>query len=140
MSKAYVSRALRRQVIERARGRCEYCLIPQMYSSEVFHIDHIVSEKQLGPTEAENLAWACAICNLNKGSCVSVRFYEEKILVPLYNPREDDWSEHFMLGSSGQITALTMVGKGTIRLLQLDHPDRIEERRLIMSMGVGLIK
>jgi 5-methylcytosine-specific restriction endonuclease McrA len=65
---SYVPVALRSTVIERAGGRCEYCLYPQAASFLAFEIEHIISEKHGGKTVAENLALACPYCNRFKGS------------------------------------------------------------------------
>jgi hypothetical protein len=37
-----ISASLRRQVIERADNRCEYCGLAQTGQEAAFHIDHIV--------------------------------------------------------------------------------------------------
>ena len=138
MANAYISAKLRKEVINRANGRCEYCHTPKQLSSTKFHIDHIISEKHNGPTESENLAWACAICNLNKGPNVSARFYEENILVPLFNPRFDTWTDHFDLDAECRFVALTQIGRGTIKVLKLNLAERIEERKVFLSAGVEL--
>jgi 5-methylcytosine-specific restriction endonuclease McrA len=65
---SYVPAALRRLVIERAGGRCEYCLYPQQASFLTFEVEHIISEKHDGPTESDNLALACPFCNSHKGT------------------------------------------------------------------------
>lgn len=139
MSRTYIEQRLRRLVIERSGGHCEYCRTPERFSTTVFHIDHIISEKQCGPTESANLAWACVLCNLNKGDSVSARFYEEDLLLPLYNPRTDDWSAHFRVDKDGMIVPLTMIAKGTIRTLKLNLPERVEERELFLRMGIKLL-
>lgn len=55
-----VSKSIRRQIRERAGGRCEYCRKPDQYSPFAFHVDHIIPVERHGgsPTE-KNLAWAC---------------------------------------------------------------------------------
>ncbi|MEH1805729.1 HNH endonuclease [Nostoc sp.] len=55
MSKTYIPVALRRQVYERAKACCEYCLIPDVATFAPHEIDHIIAEKHSGRTEAENL-------------------------------------------------------------------------------------
>ena len=37
--------ALRRQVFDRAGGRCEYCLVHQSGTYITFHLDHIISRE-----------------------------------------------------------------------------------------------
>ena len=65
---SYISAALRRLVAGRADYLCEYCLIHEEDAFFGCEVDHIISEKHGGPTEAENLAYACAFCNRAKGS------------------------------------------------------------------------
>ena len=56
MTRAYVPAALRRDVIARAGGRCEYCRFPQDASLLAFEVEHIVAEKHGGATTGDNLA------------------------------------------------------------------------------------
>ena len=50
MPKTYVSVTDRRLILERAQGRCEYCLSPVEYSTQSFDIDHIVPVSKGGET------------------------------------------------------------------------------------------
>ncbi len=68
MSKTYIPAALRQFVYERANGCCEYCLIPEVATLAPHEIDHIISKKHGGLTEAGNLALSCVLCNKYKGS------------------------------------------------------------------------
>ncbi len=54
---SYVSADLRRLVASRAYHVCEYCLIHESDTYLGCHIDHIISEKHGGLTEAENLCF-----------------------------------------------------------------------------------
>ena len=54
MSATHIPIALRRQVRERARERCEYCLIPESMTWATHTIDHIIAEKHGGGTAADN--------------------------------------------------------------------------------------
>ncbi len=135
MSKTYIPVALRRQVYERAKGCCEYCLIPDVTTFAPHEIDHIIAEKHGGLSESENLALSCTLCNKHKGSdLVSVDPETEKI-VPLYHPRQDLWREHFCL-SEAEFMPLTPIGRVTIRLLQLNRRDRVDERQLLLQAGM----
>ena len=44
---SYVSAALRKQVIDRAESRCEYCKYPQAASFFTFEMEHIIAEKHV---------------------------------------------------------------------------------------------
>jgi 5-methylcytosine-specific restriction endonuclease McrA len=56
MTNNAISFSLRQLVIERAQGRCEYCLIHQDFSIYTHEIDHIIAVKHGGQTLSENLA------------------------------------------------------------------------------------
>lgn len=63
----YISAALRREVIERAGNRCEYCLLPAEVAFYPHEVDHVIAEKHGGATDIDNLAFACWRCNRHKG-------------------------------------------------------------------------
>jgi len=100
-------------------------------------IDHVIAEKHGGPSDADNLALACALCNGFKGSDLASIDVDTGAIVPLFNPRRDRWTEHFRL-VVGRIELLTPSGRATVRLLQLNHPDRVEERELLVAAGMIL--
>jgi hypothetical protein len=137
MSHTHVPVELRRAVRLRARDCCEYCLIPESMTLAAHEIDHVIAEKHGGPTEAGNLALACALCNGFKGSDLASIDAESGAIVPLFNPRRDRWTEHFRL-ENGRIEPLTASARATVRLLQLNHPDRIEERLLLVAAEILL--
>jgi len=137
MSRTHIPAELRRAVRLRAHDCCEYCLIPESMTLAAHEIDHIIAEKHGGPTDADNLALACAICNGFKGSDLASIDAESGDIVPLFNPRRDRWTEHFRL-ESGRIEPLTASGRATVRLLQLNHPHRVEERLLLIAAGIIL--
>lgn len=92
-------------------------------------IDHIIAVKHGGATESANLALACALCNKHKGSDIASIDPETGKVVALYHPRRETWQDHFELGPDGHVTSRTATGRATVRLLQLNHPDRLAERR-----------
>ena len=133
MSRSYISAELRKQVAERAKSCCEYCLMPEIAVLFANQVDHIIAEKHGGLTDADNLALACAICNKYKGSDIASLDANE--LVRLFHPRRDVWSAHFKL-SGAEITPLTAVGRVTVSLLQLNRIERMAERDLLIRAGV----
>jgi 5-methylcytosine-specific restriction endonuclease McrA len=66
-----VAKGLDKTVRDRAKNRCEYCLMPQSAKRLRFWLDHVVAVQHKGPTEAANLALACPRCNRNKGTNLS---------------------------------------------------------------------
>jgi len=125
---------LRKIVAHRAGFRCEYCLSSEADSPLSFEVDHIVSQKHDGPTVLENLAYTCIICNRKKGSNVATVNYPVRQSILLYNPREDIWLEHFKIDDA-LIIGKTEIGQATIKVLDLNHIDRIIERRIQIASG-----
>jgi hypothetical protein len=129
-----VSAQQREAVRQRANDRCEYCRLPERASLHSHHVDHIISQKHDGSDELDNLAWACLQCNVNKSSDVAAYDRETGELTPLFNPRTQEWSKHFEMDDrDGEIVGKTPVGRVTIRLLQINHPDQIIARRLLIE-------
>lgn len=95
MTRVYIAAGLRREVRERAGGRCEYCLTPESVSFLSFEPDHIVAQKHGGATEANNLALCCPLCNKHKGTDLASVDPETGVVALLYNPRRDLWRDHF---------------------------------------------
>ena len=131
----YIPEKLRRLVSKRACGLCEYCLIPETAVLAAHEVDHIIPKKHGGPTEFENLALSCALCNKHKGSDLASLDPVTGKIVALYHPRREHWSDHFQL-SNAQFIPLTPTGRVTIRLLQLNNHSRIEERKLLIEAGI----
>jgi hypothetical protein len=134
MPRTCISTSLRRIVIERARERCEYCLIHQEDTPDTHQIDHIIAIKHGGETVSENLAYACAECNHYKGTDFATIDPATGETVRLFNPRIQQWSEHFELRSA-QLIGLTRIGELTIELLRLNDEARIFEREVLMVDG-----
>ena len=136
MSKTRISTPLRREVIARAGSCCEYCLSDTRDRGIDFAIDHVIAEKHGGTTTADNLALSCYWCNSFKGSDLSsVDWESDGAIVPLFNPRQQRWDDHFRLDGL-RIIPQTSHGRVTVALLQLNQPQRIRERRMLMELGV----
>lgn len=125
---------LRRQVAERAYRLCEYCLIHEEDTFWGCQIDHIISRKHGGSTEAANLAWACACCNNAKGSDLGTLVGHPPELTRLFNPRSDRWSGSFTLDEV-RIEPATRIGDATVKLLRLNEDSRLGERQALSEIG-----
>ena len=132
----YVSPTTRQTVAQRADFRCEYCRVQAEFAYFPFHIEHIISLKHGGLTHLDNLAYACQICNLSKGSDIATFLNDMEDIVRFFNPRKDIWQEHFEVDKSGWITSLTDIAAATIKILDLNHPDSIIERRELLKRGL----
>lgn len=134
MSTSYISVELRRLVIARAESLCEYCLIAEADAFLGCEVDHVISEKHGGPTEADNLAFACVFCNQAKGSDIGSLHWETGEFVRFFNPRRDHWANHFLLRGN-MIDSRTPIGATTTRILRFNATERAEERQLLREIG-----
>ncbi len=125
---ANLSALLRSAVTARAQGRCEYCHLPEEFGFASYEVDHVIAEQHGGKTELENLAYACMMCNRRKGPNIASIDPDTRTITPLYNPRTQNWGEHFRLHEDGTIAGLTAEGRATVRLLELNEPERVQER------------
>jgi hypothetical protein len=139
LSTTYISAELRRQIVARAEHLCEYCLIHEDDTFFGCEIDHVISEKHGGQTEADNLAYACLICNRNKGSDVGsiVPPLSSGVFCRFFNPRIDRWSEHFGLDEADDavIRPLTDIGDVTARIFAFNISERLLERQALRDVG-----
>ena len=128
----YIPAELRHKVIELASNCCEYCRLSQDDYPFAFHMEHIISEKHDGETVFENLALSCPTCNRFKGSDISGAGIDTGEAIFLFHPRKQKWDIHFQI-SGTKIEAKTPEGRLTVRLLQLNHPDQIKSRNLLIQ-------
>jgi HNH endonuclease len=136
MSSTYVNAELRRIVITRAEGLCEYCLLHEEDTFIGCQIDHVISEKHGGLTQADNLAYACLFCNLHKGSDIATFIPGTQTLVRFFHPRIDQWNQHFLLDADGiTLLPLTEIGEATIRMFGFNQEERLLERQALRSVG-----
>jgi hypothetical protein len=131
---SYIPETLRQQVIERARGFCEYCLIHQADSLYSHEIDHIILVKHRGETHENNLCLACLDCNRNKSSDFASFDPETGQVALLYNPRQQYWRTHFRL-EGAVIAPQTPEGRVTVYVLKLNHPLRVRVRQALLNGG-----
>jgi hypothetical protein len=128
---------LRALVRERAGNRCEYCRIHQDQDPFfTFPIDHIIARQHGGTTAPENLCLSCYRCNRHKGPNIASIDPETNELVRLFHPREDDWSEHFSWHGV-VLVGLTSVGRATVALLAVNHPDYLLLRESLTDEEAG---
>jgi HNH endonuclease len=128
-----ISLQIKNQVALRANFRCEYCLLPDKVSFYNFHIDHIRSIKHGGDSQIDNLAYCCPECNSFKGTDVG-SFKENDELIRFYNPRKDEWQEHFGV-IDGLIIGKTDIAIITERIFKLNEIDRLIFRQELIQLG-----
>jgi len=126
--------ALERLVRERAGEVCEYCRLQQKFSELLFVIDHIIARQHGGKTEEDNLAVCCEFCNRHKGPNVAGVDPDSGVIVPLFNPRRDQWIDHFRWEKAIAV-GLTPSARATIRTLAMNHPVQLLRRAAILDEG-----
>ena len=109
--------------------------MPQSCTQLPHEVDHIRSQKQLGPTSLENLCFSCALCNSHKGSDVSAYTPDTDELVRLFNPRLDSWDEHFEWDGP-VLVGKTGIAGATINLLRINTDSRVSLRRMLIVVGL----
>ena len=83
-----------------------------------------------------NLWLSCAWCNSFKGTHVAAPDPATGVEVALFNPREQDWSEHVRWDGGGtRIVGLTPTGGATVEALRLYNPYIVPARRLWAVVG-----
>lgn len=136
MSDSRVTAQLKKVVAERAQGCCEYCRSQARFAIQPFSIEHIILRSQGGKTTLENLALSCQGCNNHKYNKIEGRDPVSGDIVPLYNPRQQQWSDHFGWNDNFTlIIGLTPTGRTTVEALQLNREGVVNLRRILYAMA-----
>lgn len=119
---SFLSESLRQKVRQRAENRCEYCLSHQDYIMGRLQIDHIKPLAKGGFNTEDNLCLACELCNQCKWTQTEGFDTESSKLVSLFNPRNQEWNEHFTWNLEGtEIIGITACGRATVVALRLNN-------------------
>ena len=128
-----IDESTRLLVIERARRRCEYCLVHEDNAGFPHQIDHIISRKHGGSSGIGNLATLASSAIVTK-----VRISRRSIISAVRSgcsiPGGIHGTEHFKLDGP-VIQPLTAIGEVTAHLLRLNAAERVIERRLFQALG-----
>jgi hypothetical protein len=126
--------ATRELVRRRAAERCEYCRLRQEDSELAHHVEHIVAKQHGGSDDPNNLALACHRCNLHKGPNLTGIDSHTGQVAPLFHPRNDRWSEHFVFNGP-RVEGTSVTGRATVRVLAMNDARRVEVRQEILKYG-----
>lgn len=132
----HVPNRLAALVRRRASELCEYCLLPQWSQEATFHVDHIQPIVDGGKTAIANLALACVTCSLKKASRTHAIDPRTNRLVRLFNPRRQQWADHFRWTTSWRIAGKSAAGRVTIRALGMNRPPIVLIRRAWVQLGL----
>ncbi len=84
----------------------------------------------------ENLALACQGCNNHKYNRTEGVDPVSRKNVPLYHPRKQRWSEHFVWNRDfTQILGITPTGRATVILLNLNRDGLVNLRGILHKAG-----
>ena len=130
------SESIQTQVRQRAKYLCEYCHASEQWQYVPFTVDHIIPLSLGGNDNLENLALACFHCNRRKTNRVTIALPETSEEVSLFNPRKDNWSEHFIWSADGLlVVGVTQVGRITVEVLALNRERVIGIRAADRQIG-----
>lgn len=130
------SARVREAVIHRAQGYCEYCRSPMRYCPDPFAVEHIVPRVAGGRNAFHNLALACQGCNNHKFRSTEALDPVTGALVPLFHPRQQRWSQHFLWSADTTvIVGRTPSGRATVERLRLNREGVVNLRQLLATLG-----
>lgn len=136
MSKTAIDPAVRAAVAEEAKYRCGYCLTQTLICGFAMQIDHIIPEAAGGTSEADNLWLACSTCNSHKAARLSVADPQSGEDAPLFNPRQQNWANHFRWTDDGvRIVGLSPTGRATVEALHMNNVHILKSRLLWVGAG-----
>ena len=134
-------RTLPKKAKERIRtlagDRCGYCRFPQDFSVAQLQFDHVISLDKGGEDTEENQCLLCPKCNRAKWGKIDGFDKETGQNVRLFDPRTDDWHEHFEWSSDAlRITGKTAIGRVTVTEAKLNNPLFIRVRGNFIKAGL----
>jgi hypothetical protein len=122
MSDEFSWNETKRLVYQRAHGCCEYCQTCEANIGQSMHVEHIDPS---GGDLLDNLCLSCPNCNLSKAKATRATDPETKQEVVLFNPRTENWSEHFKWSADYvRLYGLSAIGRATTERLKINQ-DRI---------------
>ena len=137
MSRGSIAESVRERVRVAAGEVCGYRLSSQRYILARLEIEHLVPLSQGGTDDETNLWLSCSLCNRYKGAQVTAVDPVTGVKVRLFNPRSDDWHEHFQWSSDGAlIDGRTVIGRATVVALNLNNEIAVEVRRNWILAGL----
>ncbi|WP_249065344.1 HNH endonuclease [Argonema antarcticum] len=110
-------------------------------SASPLTIDHLLPQSLGGSDDPDNLALACHRCNERRYNFTTGIDPETQLETPLFNPRQQQWAEHFIWTADGlRILGMTPTGRSTCSRLDLNddfHDDGFiqESRQYWVEVG-----
>lgn len=131
-----ISKKIKQLIADRAEHCCEYCLSQAKFSPDYFSIEHIIPSTKAGSDGLENLAYSCLACNSHKFTAVLALDPLTGLEAQLYNPRVDNWGEHFRWSDDcSELLGISSTGRATIERLCLNRKSVVNLRLLLTPLG-----
>lgn len=131
-----VPAAWKKRLRQQAGARCGYCLTTEALLGMSMEFEHLMPLAAGGQTVEENLWLSCRRCNQFKGTQTHALDPLTGERVVLFNPRLQNWSEHFRWNEDGtEIMGITPEGRATVVALKLNRPVAVVTRRLWVTAG-----
>lgn len=98
--------------------------------------DHIQPISKGGETIFENVCLACRSCNEFKGNSTDAVDPMTGETMPLFNPRIQEWTQHFVWSPDGtMVEGITTIGRATVVRLRMNNPVIVVARRRWVISG-----
>jgi predicted GTPase len=136
MSRNKISERIQQQVRNRANYLCEFCHANEQWQYVKFTVDHVIPVSLGGSDKVDNLTLACFHCNRRKTNRLTAIDPQSQTEVPLFNPRQDSWQEHFTWSVDGlSIVGRSAIGSATVTALILNRERVIAIRSADREIG-----
>ncbi len=100
-------------------------------------IEHLLPTSLGGGDERANLWLSCHKCNKLRSNRVTAMDPLKQHEVAMFNPRNDQWKEHFAWQAEGlHIVVRTARGRATVAALRLNDPYHQSARSVWMTAGI----
>ena len=128
--------SIRKRVRQQAKFRCGYCRVEEQRVYAPMEVEHIQPIAIGGADDEENLWLACPWCNTYKGTKTHSFDPLSEQHVSLFNPRQQNWSEHFERDEDrATILGLTPCGRATVIAFRFNESHVLELRRGFVRVG-----
>lgn len=108
----------------------------EQFCPDSFAVEHVIPRSRKGRHHRANLAFACLGCNNCKYNFVEARDPSSGVIVPLFHPRKQRWTDHFTWDETFiEIVGLTPERRATVVRLQLNRPGLRSLRAVLLSAG-----
>ncbi len=131
-----ISSKIQTKIRVSAKNRCGYCLLPQEILMGKLEFEHILPIAKGGTDDEENLWLSCRDCNSYKSSKITGFDEKTKQEVKLFNPRTQNWNEHFAFDEGNTIIiGKTSCGCATVNALRMNEEQAVNARTIWVKAG-----